>query len=268
MTRKTRTESEIISGNALMDYLRTSGLIVNSIPRDIDDKPDLFFQVNSDLIGCECIQIPPNRVFKYIHSKFKQLEKSDSAAVRLIWPQEQHYWVKEAIESKTNKIGAYKRNCGAEKIWLLIHAPVSEKDTTVHYEKNEILELMKYAAKKTPHNFERIYFWGPKIGIKKIYPVDPVWDSVAFNFEGGYPTDGFVMTTAKFTTTEEGAEPVLYDYDQVIPDEIIVPPADPEFKKYKPRYTKKKYRIKILAGANDARISIEPIDELNFPRKS
>lgn len=261
MTRKTSTESEIVTGNALMDYLRAKEIVVNLIPREINDKPDLFFQADSDQIGCECVQIPPGRVFKYVHSRFKQLEKSDSAAVRVIWPQEQHFWVKEAIESKTNKIGTYKRNCDAKKIWLLIHAPVSEKDTTVHYEKDEIVKLMKYAAKKTPHNFDRIYFWGPKVGIKKIYPVASGWKNVTFNFEGGYPTDEFVMAKAKITTTEEGAEPILYDYGQVTPDEIIVPPSDPEFKKHEPRYTKRKYHLKILVGANYAQPSFEPVDE-------
>lgn len=261
MTRKNNTEAEEISGKALFDHLVGIGVSVNRIERKINDKPDLFFQAGPNKIGCECVQIPPGRVFKYVHSRFKQLEKSDAAAVRVIWPQEQHIWIKEAIESKTNKIGAYKRGCGADIIWLLIHTPVSEKDTTVRYEKDEIMGLIKYAAKKTNHHFDEIYFWNPKNGITKIYPVEKVWEEVTFNFEGGYPTDGFAMAKAKFTTTEEGGEPVLYDYGLVTPDEIIVPPLDPEFRKHKPRYKKRKYRLTVKAGATDAQSTFEPVDE-------
>ena len=54
---------------------------------------------------------------------------------------------------------------------------------------------------------------------------------------------------------------MLYDYGQVTPDEIIVPPLDPEFKKHKPRYTKRKYQIKILAGENYAQPSFEIVDD-------
>lgn len=261
MTRTISTESEVASGEALLDYLREKGHAVHTISREINDRPDLFFRFDSDRIGCECVQIPPARIFKYLHAKFKQLEKADCAAVRVIWPQEQHFWVKEAIESKKKKISAYKRNCGTNRIWLLIHAPTSAIDNTIHYEKNEIMGLMKYAAKKTNHNFEEVYFWGPKTGITKLYPVSPVWTEVKFDFERGYPTNGFVMAKAKFFTTEEGAQPVEYDYGVVTPDIIVVPPLDPEFRNHQPRYTIRKYRLRVIAGATDGQVTFDPIDE-------
>ncbi|MEW8348693.1 MAG: hypothetical protein AB2687_10315 [Candidatus Thiodiazotropha taylori] len=261
MSRKENTEAEDISGTALLDHLRKEGQEVSLVEREINDRPDLLLNVGPDKVGCECVQIPPGRIFKYVHSRFKQLENSDSAAVRVIWPLEQHFWVKEAIESKTKKTSAYKRNTGAEIIWLLIHAPISEKDTTVRYDNDQIMGLIKHAANKTPHSFERIYFWDPINGIRIIFPANNVWESVNFNFDDGYPTDGFTMAKGKFTTTKEGDEVQLYDYGLVTPDEIIVPPLCPEFKKHKPRYKRKKYRIKILAGATDAKFTFEPVDE-------
>lgn len=250
-----------MSGGALLTYLQDNGLDVEVLDREVNDKPDMYFRAGLVRIGCECVQIPPGRIYKYVHSRFKQLEGSDATAIRIVWPQEQHYWVKEAIESKTKKINAYKKNCKAEKIWLLIHSPISEKDTTVRYEKEEVMNLMKYAAKKTPHNFDEIYFWDPKQGITQIYPLSDVWESVQFNFEGGYPTDGFVMSKASFKTTDYGENPVVYDHGVVVPDVIIVPPLDPEFKKHKPRFKNTKYRIKITAGTTEAKSLFEPVDE-------
>jgi hypothetical protein len=264
MSRPVSTEEENICGTALLEYLNRHDITASIVARDVNDKPDLCFNFNGKIIGCECVQIPPGRIYKYLHSRFKQLEKSDSAVVRVIWPQEQHYWVKETIESKTKKVGAYQRNCSADKIWLLIHAPISETDTSVGDEKDEIMALIKYSAKKTPHNFDEIYFWSPKQGITKIFPVDGVWDQVEFNFEGGYPTSGFLMSKGKFRTTEEGEPPVLYDSGLITPNVIIVPPQDPEFKKHEPNYKSAKYRLKVLAGATDAQTTFETVADEPF----
>ena len=174
LTRPTNTNEEKKAEKALLDYLQSIGILVSPIEREINDKPDLCFQADDHRVGCECAQIPPSRIYKYLHSRFKQLEKEDQAVVRIIWPQEQHYWVKEAIESKNNKINAYKKICGADKLWLLIHSPMIKNDETIRYERDDIMGLIKYAAKKTPHNFDEIYFYGPKSGITKIFPaLDP-----------------------------------------------------------------------------------------------
>ncbi len=261
MTRASSTQEEKISGSALLEYLRDTGREIANIDRDVDDNPDLFFQLDSVKVGCECVQIPPGRVYKYIHSRFRQLSKSEACAVRIVWPQEQHCWVKDAIESKNQKIETYKQKSGADVIWLLIHSPIREKDTTVRYQKPEIMNLIKYAANKTTHNFNEIYFWDPLHGITKIYPLEKVWQQVKFNFDGGYPTDGFVMSVGKFTTTELGEEPVEIDHGIVTPEVVIVPPQDPEFKKHPPRFRNRRYRMKIITGATDAKISMEPVDD-------
>lgn len=261
MSREKNTTEEEICGTSLLDYLKANGHAVSTKKRKLNDRPDMFFQVDQLTVGCEIVQIPPGRVYKYLHSRFKQLEKNDFSTVRVVWPQEQHHWVKEVIESKTKKINAYKNNCGAERIWLLIHAPVNHKDTTVKFDKDEIMGLIKYAAKKTNHGFDEIYFWGPGKGITKIFPADGVWDTVEFNFEGGYPTDGFVMSIGKFKTTAHGDSPVLYDHGIVTPEVIIVPPQDPEFKKHKPRFKNTRYRMKILAGATNGQLTFEPVNE-------
>ncbi|MGE0190393.1 MAG: hypothetical protein AB7F79_13435 [Steroidobacteraceae bacterium] len=166
----------------------------------------------------------------------------------------------DAIESKNSKIKTYNNATGASLIWLLIHSPISGKDTTVNYQNPEIMNLMKYAANKASHQFHEIYFWDPLHGITKLFPLKNVWRQIKINFDGGYPTNEFILSTGQFKTTKIGEEPVELDY-VVTPEVIIVPPQDPKYKKHSPRFKNSKLRVRIIVGATDARISTEQVDD-------
>lgn len=261
MTRPINTPEEKIAGSELLSHLVAIGRSVTPIEREIPDRPDLCFLLDQFRVGCECVQVPPTRVFKYLHTRFKQLEKSDAAAVRIIWPQEQHFWIKEAIESKSKKIGAYKKNCDAEKVWLLIHDPLEQNMNLVRSENDEIMNLIKYSANRYSHGFDEVYFYSKFSGVTKIFPVSDAWASVNFNFSDGYPTSGFVQGRGKFTTTAHGAEPRTYDYGIVTPEIIVVPPQDPEFRKHRPSYKPQNYRFTIVTGATSAEAKFDPVEE-------
>lgn len=259
MTRPVPTHEESITGQSLKEYLIQTDPNLVDIDRDEEDRPDLAFVYKGKRIGCECVQIPPSRILKYVHTKFKQIK--GKGAVQLVWPQEPHSWTKEAIETKTNKTAAYRKNVNADEVWLLLHSPTSAQDHTLRYENEIIIELIKYAAAHTEHKFDTIFFWDPVNGIQIVYPSNRILKNLEFNFEDGYPTDGFLVGTAgPFTTTEVGAEPYEINYGIIEPEVIIVPPVDPEFRKHKPRFKLKKYRVSAMVGATEAKISYEPIE--------
>lgn len=105
MTRPKNSIEESKTGQDLLNHLKIEDPDTKFVERELADKPDLLFQFKNDTIGCECTQIPPGRIYKYVHTKFKELSKSKEAiAIRVVWPQEPHEWVKEAILKKVSKI--------------------------------------------------------------------------------------------------------------------------------------------------------------------
>ncbi|SMF63382.1 hypothetical protein SAMN02745866_04092 [Alteromonadaceae bacterium Bs31] len=259
MTRLEQTAEESITESSLLNHLKQSDPNLTDIERELKDRPDLAFIFNGRRVACECVQIPPHRVLKYVHTRFKKIK--GNGAVQIVWPQEPHIWAKDAIEAKTKKTGAYRKNVNADEVWLLLHSPVNERDTTLRYENQIIVELIKYAAAHTKHKFSNIYFWDPKNGIQKIYPSNRILASLDINFEGGYPTDGFLIGTLPFTTAAEGEAPYEIYYGIIEPEVIIVPPMDPEFKRHKPRFKLRRYRVSAVVSATSADFKYEPIEQ-------
>lgn len=261
MTRSKNTIEESKIGQDLLNHLKIKDPDSKLIERELADKPDLLFQFKSDTIGCECTQIPPGRIYKYVHTRFKELSKSKEAiAIRVVWPLEPHEWVKEAILKKVFKIESYKKNSNSNKIWLLIHTPLSEQDNSVRYKNPSIMELIYLAANNTKHKFDRIYFWNPIDGIKLIYPSNHHMKDCKIDLKNGYPTDNFLIGTAPFTTTKEGEEPKTYDYGVVKPKVIIIPPKDKNFKKSRPNYRNRFVKMKIVASSNSAQMFFENVE--------
>lgn len=154
----------------------------------------------------------------------------------------------------------YKKNSNADKIWLLIHTPLSEQDNTVRYKNPSIIELINLAAKNTKHRFDRIYFWNPIDGIKLIFPSNHSMKDLKFDLKNGYPTDNFLIGNALFTTTKEGEEPKIYDYGIVKPKVIIIPPEDKNFKKSRPNYRNKFVKMKIVVSSTSSQLFFENVE--------
>lgn len=263
MTRLNNSIEESKTGKDLLNLLRIEDPNSKFIERDLADKPDLLFQFKNLSIGCECTQIPPERIYKYVHSRFKELSKSKEAiAIRVVWPQEPHEWVKEAILKKDAKIELYRKNSNSDRCWLLIHTPLSEQDNTVRYRNPSIMELIFLAANKTKHKFERIYFWNPIDGVKLIFPSSHQMKEFKINLKNGYPTDNFLIGKASFRTTQEGGEPKTYDYGIVKPKVIIIPPKDKNFRKSRPNYRNQFIKMKIVASSSSAQFIFEDVEVL------
>lgn len=258
MSRDRPTAAEQRVAGSLRLHLEETGQTVSAVTHE--DRPDLRFSIDGHACACECVQIPPERVLNFVHARFKQLVGSGAKLVQIVWPVEPHIWVRDAIASKQIKLNAYRQNAGTERVSLLIHIPLDEKMPVLRTESPAIMQLIRSAAKNTTHQFESIFFWSPQTGVERIFPHDPPWPDMQITFDGGYPTDGFVIGTAPFSTTAEGEPPVLYDHGVIEPQLIIVPPQCREFRKYKPKYKNQRHRLKILAGSTTAEFSMETVE--------
>lgn len=262
MSRANQTPQEQKTSTDLLEFIKNEDENALFIDREVNDKPDLLFSFNNIRAGCECVQIPPGRIYKYVHTRFKELNKEgeSSAAVKVVWPQEPHSWMKEVIETKAKNIRQYKLNSAADKMWLLVHTPLSEKDNTIRYKNKTTIELLKFAATNSKHKFDRIYFWDPHNGIQKLFPINYQNNKLNFDFSKGYPTDSFLMSRASFKTTSSGEPPKTYDFGIVEPRLIVIPPIDPEFKRHKPNISNYKYHFKIIAKETDAELLFQRIE--------
>lgn len=259
MSRDTPTHAETVVGQALARHLITVGHEVTNI--DYADRPDLRLSVDGALTGFEIVQIPPRRVMELLHARFKQLRGNGAKFVRVVWPQEPDFWVEQVIMEKQSKLAAYRRNLGGENVCLVIHTPIGLKEPPVRVANPGVMSLIRSAATHTKNSFDAIYFYDSVTGVEKLVPCNPPWPKTQVVIDGGYPTDGFVIGTASFTTTNEGDAPVLYDFGIIEPTVLVVPPLSPGFKMHKPKYKNPRLRVSVLAGATDTKISFEPLDE-------
>ncbi len=209
--------------------------------------------------ACELVQIPPAAVLRYVHARFKQLEGRGAKAVRVIWPQEQHFWTQAAIESKQAKLSAYKRNARVQSVSLLVHAPVEERSDWLQSNLPVTRSLIQLGTQRASHSFSSVYFWSQHTGIKIMAPPSEPRLTLTTDLSNGYPTHGFVMASSSFRTTQDGAEPVLYDYGELLPDVILVPPQSPDFRGHPANFANPKIRLKVLARATSADIWFEPV---------
>lgn len=258
MTRSQPTKNEADATSALLTHLTKNNHIIE-IHREIQDRPDMAFVLNGWRTGCECVSIPPSRIYKYVHTRFKQLERGGARAVKVLWPVEPHTWVEEVIADKNRKANAYRNNIQAEKLWLLIQANSFGDRPMVDINSPSVRQLIRYATTKKKHSFDEIYFYSDTSGIEKIYPLDEVVTGFTMNFDRGYATESFVLSTGSFSTTEEGAERKTYE-DILEPELIVIQPTDPEYRKHKPILGPTKYLHKVDAGTTDANISLTAIE--------
>jgi hypothetical protein len=257
MTRASPTRAESKLADALCAHLRQVGHTVTDVA--LEDRPDLRFSLDGVPTACELVQIPPAAVLRYVHTRFKQLEGRGAKAVKVIWPQEQHFWAQSAIESKQVKLSAYKRNAGVQNVSLLVHAPVDERSDWLQSNLPVTRSLIQLGAQRASHSFASVYFWSQHTGVHLIAPSNEPRLTLTTDLTRGYPTHGFVIASSSFKTTQEGEEPVLFDYGELLPDVILVPPQSPDFQGHPANFVNPKLRLKVLARATSADIWFEPV---------
>jgi hypothetical protein len=257
--RATPTAAEALLKDELLEHFKRNGQDAEIVGRVVNDNPDLLFRVDGELVACECVQIPPADVFRWAHTRWKETGHAHPTyCVLVVWPEESHSWVNQVIAAKSRKVGDYRLATGANRVALLIHAPLLDSKLFQPAEFPWQLEVLRYGASISHHPFDEIYHWDRTAGIRKIFPTGDKTARPRFNFEGGYPTRSFAAFGGfPFTPTPAGASPHEHVFGPIEPKLIIVPPIDPEFARHPPRLRKRKYLIRIVAGATNAQISNE-----------
>lgn len=259
MSRPNRRKEEIVTESALLNDLREGGHKVEKVDREIEENPDSAFRVDDITVACDCTQIPPHRIFKWVHTQFEHDSPAPNAAT-VVWPEEPHSWVREAIDNKLHHAEGYRANVEADEVWLLIHTPIRDSQIFVRGKVNWEAQMLRFGASSIDHNFDRIYFWEPRSGVQQIYPPRQPVERVEFDFSKGYPARSFCLFGGfKFTTPEEGEPPRKYEYEIVEPDQIRVPPIDPEFKRHEPDVQIYKYKVEIVAKPHSYESSVTRI---------
>ncbi len=259
MANANRSEAEITTESALFDHLESQGHQIDRVDREVEDAPDSVFRLNDITVACDCTQIPPARIFKWVHTQFEH-ESPDPNAAAVVWPEEPHSWVANAIEDKRHKVRGYRGSADADEVWLLIHTPIRDTQIFVRGRVNWEAQMLRFGASSVDHDFDRVFFWEPQSGVQQICPLRQPVERVEFDFSNGYPACSFCLVGGfEFTTTEEGEQPRRYEYEIVEPDQIRVPPMDPEFKQHEPHVQIYKYKVELVAKAHSADISITPI---------
>lgn len=72
MSRHEPTREALAVGQAVADYFAAAGRSVSDVRWR--DRPDLSLRLDGEIVWCETTQIPPSRIYRLVHSKFKEVE--------------------------------------------------------------------------------------------------------------------------------------------------------------------------------------------------
>jgi len=252
MTRPQQTDSEQRLAAMLLEHLRVSNPSMEPLEREQMDAPDCAFTSPEGVIACECVQIPPARVFKWLYRRLGAVVDGSSCHA-VIWAEEPHSWVRMAIRAKAPKVSQYRQNVSASEVWLLVHTPLEDTQVFVRGDFAWEAQMLRWGACQESHTFDRVLFWEPKSGFQTIYTPGQTADRVRFDFSKGYPSRSFVQFgVGPFDTTAPGEPPRTYSFPLARPKLIVIPPFDPEFRKHKPRFRNRTYEITITAYSDRA----------------
>ena len=260
MTRKEPTPAEIKLETILLDHIRADGHPnAKVLERETADKPDFAFTSDERKIACECTQIPPSDVFQWIHRTVEADRADGGYCWAVVWADEPHALVRDAIQRKKGKIPEYRESVSADEVWLLIHTPTEATNFFEPSSGDNTEGALKAGASAEAHEFDRILFWDAKSGLRQIHARgDTPW-KVTIDFSKGYPTRSRAHFGFPFTTTQKDEPRKEYGYKPIRPLVIFVPPLDPDYAKHPPSYRGRSYQITIDAGATDANNKIKII---------
>jgi hypothetical protein len=230
--RSEPTAAEQEAQSQLFRYLFLEGTPAKLIERDLNDRPDLAFELKDKRIACECVQIPDSSIIRWHHKRHAELT-ADPSLVRClatIWPIEPHSWVAQAIKSKVHMVAEYRAAINADETWLYIHA--HDDNFMEEIFASDTIRLMYVGATSLQHGFDKIVFYDKRCGVQIIYwPGMPKYTKTT-DLSAGYPAVTLIQYSgAAFTTTEEGEPPRVYEYEVHETVRIVVPPIDPAFVK-------------------------------------
>lgn len=253
------TDAERMSLAALKQALIEQGHAVETVPRAVEDKPDALLRVGGALVACECIQVPPAYILQHLHKLHPEATWNGKPVLALIWPNEPHQWVAEAVQKKAALCSTYLGSTTATEAWLLVHTPVQANQALLDGSQEWIQWAVRHGAKMARHPFRQIFLWTPQHGIYAAWNRErdeATHSSLGMSFSPGYPTLCVNRFRVPFTTLARDAdgakeESFLLGHAQ----RVVTAPMDAEYRKHQPATRLMTYEVCVRAWATRAEIS-------------
>lgn len=251
----------MLSRQALVESFRSEGHHVRLTKRDKHDRPDILLEVSGIRVACECVQIPPAYIYR---DHQKQPDESDWGGcdlLSMLWPNEPHEWISDAIEKKTRLVPDYLERTDATEPWLLVHSPPENTQSFLRDHQQWVIWALRYGSKTVEHPFTQIHLWTPQGGIHPIFVRDQHADinrELDIDFSHGYPTLCVNRASFNFTTPEaSNTSPNKFAFEHGSKNQVVIEPRNPEYRKYPPARRDFKYRFQVTAWPNRAVVETE-----------
>lgn len=184
--------------NSVYGALKSQGKALIEEPA-FDDNPDWVFELEGRRIAADCTCINLEQIMKWSRSE-RRLEPGKQYEIKFAF--EPHYWIAKAVEDKEPKIAQYKKNSGAEEVWLIAH---SEFDGQPLYEcKQPAIDIMRDAVRSLNTSFARVWFVHSEYGSAELWqagdPITPSFPNWIVNDE--YPS--YTVVQFRQTITKDG----------------------------------------------------------------
>lgn len=253
------TEAEKTCVEALLQAFRNQGHAAERIPRPVEDRPDALLRVGGVLVACECVQIPPEYIFKQLHKKHPPSAWKGRSVLSSLWPNEPHQWVADAVKKKSVLHQSYLESTGANESWLLVHTPVQPNQAFLDGSKEWIQWAVRHGAKMVNHPFHQIFLWTPQ---HEIYPVwnkerdESTHSELGIGLSEGYPTictNRFFLKFKTLCAEEAGPKEKRFLFDDSHLTKVR--PMDAEYRRHKPATRRVIYEINARIWADRAEFS-------------
>lgn len=256
--RKNPTPAEDASIAALVKAFQKNGHAIGRVPRAVEDKPDALLEVGGIRIACECIQIPPEYIYKFQHTLHQPSAWEGKEILSFIWPNEPHQWVAEAVVKKARLWPSYRASTGAQLPWLLLHSPFELQQFFLDGSKEWILWALRHGAKMVEHPFEQIFLWTPQSGIQTVFVASrdkETHSELGIEFSEGYPTLSVNRFTVPFSTSSlKSSTPDRGSIVMRTSKQVIVRPRDKAYCRLAPATRSVVYACEVIAWATRAEV--------------
>lgn len=257
--RREPSPAEEASVAALVSAFLRDGRLAAIIPREISDKPDALLEVAGVRIACECIQVPPQYIYQHHCKHFPADAWSGKDILSIVWPNEPHHWVAEAIRKKSKLHAGYLQATGATESWLLIHSPLEPTQSFLDGSKEWIQWALRHGAKMVDHPFSQIFLWTPQGGIQPISVRRNevgTHSELGINFASGYPTLCVNRFSIPFSTLARGesgsSEWELKFFES---NKVVIEPQDPEYLRHAPAHRCVSYLVHVRVWVDRAELN-------------
>lgn len=253
------TDAEKLSLAALKQAFIDQGHTAETVPREVEDKPDALLRVGGVLVACECIQIPPAYILQHLHKRRPAADWKGKAVLSELWPNEPHQWVAEAIRKKAALHDGYLASTSAKEVWLLVHTPVEENQALLDGSQDWTQWAVRHGAKMARHPYSQVFLWTPKEGIY------PAWNrerdaethsSLGMDFALGYPTlciNRYTVPISTLARGEQGPKEERLVFSDA--DQLVTTPKDAEYRKHPPATRLVVYEVCVLTWSDRAVVS-------------